>query len=155
MTDAPTLRALEDEARELIFAQFNEATALALGKTLVDLARAGGLAIVIDIRNADRCFFHAAMPGSAPLNDLWARRKSATALIFQEASLLVGTRNRDKGESLEKHGLSLGDHADHGGAVPIRVAGVGVVAVVTVSGLPQIEDHRLAVRAIRAMLGAG
>ncbi len=145
---------LEDEQRRLVFARFTEDTALALGETLLRLARAGAHPVVIDIRTADRTLFHAALPGSAPLNDLWARRKSTTALQFQTASLLVGARHRDKGESLAKHGLDLADHADHGGAVPIRVAGVGVVAVATVSGLPQIEDHQLVVRGIEALLAS-
>ena len=68
-----------------------------------------------------------------------------------EPSLAVGQRNRDKGETLAKHGLDMAHYADHGGAVPIRVAGVGVVAVLTVSGLPQLEDHRLAVSALTAL----
>ncbi len=155
MTDAPSLSDLAEEARRLVFPRFTEDTALALGLTLVEMARSGNLAVVIDIRTADRCLFHAALPGSAPLNDLWAARKSATALMFQESSLLVGTRNRDKDETLAKHGLPPEDYADHGGAVPVRVVGVGVVACVTVSGLPQLEDHRLAVRAIEALLAGG
>ena len=143
---------LEAEAAALILPAFDEATALELGQLLVDMARDDRLAVVIDIRTADRTLFHAALPGSAPLNDIWARRKSATALKFHEASLLVGARHRAAGESLAKHGLDTGDHADHGGAVPLRVAGVGVVACLTVSGLPQVEDHRLAVRGIEAVL---
>lgn len=144
---------LEAEAAELVFPAFDEAAAVRLGLHLLDLARAESLPVVIDIRSPDRTLFHAALPGSAPLNDLWARRKSNTALKFHEASLLVGTRHRERGESLAKHGLDTADHADHGGAVPIRVRAVGVVAVATVSGLPQVEDHRLVVRAIRALLG--
>lgn len=155
MTDAPSLSDLAEEARRLTFPRFTEDTALALGLTLVELARSGNLPVVIDIRTADRCLFHAALPGSAPLNDLWAARKSATALLFQEPSLLVGSRNHDRGETLAKHGLPPEDYADHGGAVPVRVEGVGVVACVTVSGLPQVEDHRLAVRAIEALLAGG
>lgn len=146
------IKELEAEAAELVLPAFDEAMALTLGQHLVDLARAEALPVVIDIRTPDRTLFHAGLPGSAPLNDLWARRKSNTALKFHEASLLVGTRHREKGETLAKHGLDLSDHADHGGAVPIRVRGVGVVAVATVSGLPQVEDHRLVVRAIRAMI---
>ena len=155
MTDTPTLADLEAEAATLALPHFNEDTALALGAILMDFARAGGLPVVINIRSSDRTFFHAALPGSAPLNDLWARRKSATALLFQEASLLVGTRHRAKGETLAKHGLGVEGYADHGGAVPLCVTGVGVVAVVTVSGLPQVEDHRLAVRAIQKLLAGG
>ncbi|OYW61325.1 MAG: hypothetical protein B7Z10_04945 [Rhodobacterales bacterium 32-66-7] len=143
---------LEAEAAGLTFEDFSEDTALRLGQILVDLARAGQMGVVINIRTADRTLFHAAMPGSAPLNDMWVRRKSATALLFQEATLLIGQRNRDKGETLARHGLAPADYADNGGAVPIRVKGVGVVAVVTVSGLPQVEDHQLVVRGIRAFL---
>jgi uncharacterized protein (UPF0303 family) len=143
---------LEVEALALILPAFDEAAALRLGRILVDLALADSLPVVIDIRTSDRTLFHAALPGSAPLNDLWARRKSNTALRFHEASLLVGTKHREKGESLAGHGLDSGDYADHGGAVPIRVQGVGVVAVATVSGLPQLEDHRLVVRGIKALI---
>lgn len=146
---------LEAEFATLALPRFDEETALLLGQTLLDMARKAGAPVVIDIRTPDRVLFHVALPGSAPLNDLWVTRKAATALLFQLPSLLVGSRNREKGEGLAKHGLSSETHADHGGAVPIRVAGVGIVACVTVSGLPQVEDHRLAMRgieAIRAML---
>jgi uncharacterized protein (UPF0303 family) len=143
---------IEAEARGLVLSRFDEADALRLGQGLVALALAEDLPVVINIRTADRTLFHAALPGSAPMNDLWARRKSNTALRFQLASLLVGRMNAAKGETLGKHGLDLADHADHGGAVPIRVKGVGVVAVATVSGLPQVEDHRLVVRGIRALV---
>ena len=139
---------LEAEAVALQLATFDENTALRLGYVLVDLALAEDLPVVIDIRTADRTLFHVALPGSAPLNALWARRKSNTAFLFQEASLLVGKRHRAKGESLDRHGLDTAEYADSGGAVPIRVMGGGVVAVATVSGLPQVEDHRLVVRAL-------
>jgi uncharacterized protein (UPF0303 family) len=143
---------LEAEYAGLALPRFDEATALRLGQIIVDLALAGAMPVVIDIRTMDRTLFHAALPGSAPLNDLWARRKSNAALMFQLPSLLVGRRNAAKGEPLDRHGLSTADYAEAGGAVPIRVKGVGVVAVATVSGLPQVEDHQLVVRGIRALM---
>lgn len=146
------IAALEAEFATLELPRFDEASALRLGQILVDLAQADRLPVVIDIRTADRVLFHAGLPGSAPLNDRWAQRKSNTALMFQLPSLLVAARNRARNEALDRHGLSGADYADSGGAVPIRVAGVGVVAVATVSGLPQVEDHKLVVRAIKALL---
>lgn len=143
---------IEAEAARLVFPRFSEETAWALGVAITDLARKADLPVVIDIRTADRILFHAAMPGSTPLNDLWVRRKANTALFFQSASLLVGTRNRAKGDTLALHGLDSADYADHGGSVPIRVAGAGVVAVATVSGLPQVDDHRLVVAGITSLL---
>jgi uncharacterized protein (UPF0303 family) len=145
---------LEAEAARLILPRFDEGVALDLGLRLVQLARARNLPVVIDIRDGTRTYFHAALPGTTPSNDHWARRKSATVLVFHEASLLVGRRNASKGETVAKVGLDPMLHADHGGAVPLRVAGGTVVAVATVSGLPQVEDHRLVAEAILAMLGA-
>lgn len=143
----------EEEAR-LVFGRFDEDTALQLGIALVELAWADALPVVIDIRTPDRTLFHAALPGSSPDNDDWARRKSATALRFHKSSLRVGAELRAKDRTLAYQGLSAADFADNGGAVPVRVAGVGVVAVATVSGLPQREDHALVVRAIDQLLAA-
>jgi uncharacterized protein (UPF0303 family) len=145
---------LEAEAATLVLPAFDETTALRLGRILVDLALAEKLPVVIDIRTANRTLFHAGLPGSAPLNDLWAQRKSNTALMFQAPSLLVGARNRAKGQTLERDALPAAQYADNGGAVPLVVAGAGLVAVATVSGLPQVEDHKLVVRGIRALQSA-
>lgn len=147
-----TIAELEAEEAHLVLERFGEAEALDLGARLVALGLAGGLPIVIDIRTPDRTLFHAALPGSTPLNDLWARRKSNATLRFHAASLLIGARMREKGEDFAKHGLSETDHANHGGSVPVRVRQVGVVAAATVSGLPQVEDHRLVVRAMKEMI---
>lgn len=143
---------LEAEAARLILTEFSEETALRLGLTLMNRAKLDRLPVVIDIRSADRTFFHLSMPGSAPINDRWARRKSNTALHFHLASLHVGRNMAAKGETLATHGLSEAEFAIHGGAVPICVAGAGVVGCATVSGLPQLEDHRLVVRALDTLL---
>lgn len=144
---------IAEEAR-LVLAAFTEEVALNLGTILVSFARAENLPVVINIRTPDRTLFHAALPGSAPLNDNWARRKSNVALMFQKSSLLVGTELREKGSSLAGEGLPDADYADHGGAVPIKVAGVGIVAVATVSGLPQRDDHALVVRGLETLIAA-
>lgn len=47
-------------------------------------------------------------------------------------------------------GERAGEYAIHGGAVPVFVKGVeGLVAVITVSGLAQEEDHGVVVEALR------
>jgi uncharacterized protein (UPF0303 family) len=49
--------------------------------------------------------------------------------------------------------LNEADYAWHGGCFPIRVEGQGVVATVTVSGLPQRDDHKLVTDVIADYLG--
>ncbi|MBI1173215.1 heme-degrading domain-containing protein [bacterium] len=150
---APTLSELEGQEAHLLLPAFDETIACRLGSILLNLAQVRNLPVVINIRSANRTFFHAALPGSSGNNDNWARRKSNTALLTGHASLMVGMKNAASGRSLATEGLSETDYADHGGAVPLRVKGAGVVAVATVSGLPQIEDHKLVVAGIEALLG--
>ncbi len=147
------IETLIDEARGLALPRWDETVALDLGLLLLAAARERGLSVVIDIRDAARTYFHAALPGATPQNDLWARRKSATALAFHEASLLVSRRLAKAGQTVADHGLSPETHAVHGGSVPVRVDGAGVVAAATVSGLPQVEDHALVVEALKLLVG--
>lgn len=146
------IETLQAEAARLILKHFDEETALRLGLILTDLAK--GLPVVINIRTAHRTLFHVALPGAQANNDNWARRKSNTVLMMGRASLLVGLTNAGRKRTLATDGLSEADYADHGGAVPIIVAGTGMVAVATVSGLPQLDDHRLVVAGITQLLGA-
>lgn len=140
------------EAARLILPEFTEETALRLGLTVVNMAKLEKMPIVVNIRTPDRTLFHCALPGSAPLNDIWARRKSNTAFAFRLASFHAQSVMKAKGEDIAKHGLDPANYAPQGGAVPIVVRGAGMVACLTVSGLPQAEDHALAVRAIATLL---
>ena len=66
---------------------------------------------------------------------------------------LVGLRAKAKGTTFAaQHDLPLQQFAAHGGAFPVRVRDVGIVGVVTVSGLPQADDHALVVEAVAAHL---
>jgi uncharacterized protein (UPF0303 family) len=154
-TDAPpTLADLAAHEAELQLDRFDNDDAWALGVALVDEARRRGLPVVIDITRSGQQLFHAALPGTAPDNDAWVARKSAVVNRFGHSSLYMGQLCRDAGTTLaEKYGLPEAGYAAHGGAFPLIVRGVGPVGVVTVSGLPQVEDHQLVVSVLRAFRG--
>jgi len=143
---------LEGQASRLIVPRFAEAEAWWLGNWLVQKAMAGKLPIAIDIRTPDRTLFHVSLPGATPANDLWVRRKSNTAYLVQKASLIVRLQLEAKGQAMERHGTSPADYVASGGAVPIVVRGVGMVATATVSGLPDVDDHALVVEGIAALI---
>ncbi len=65
----------------------------------------------------------------------------------------MGQRLKSKGKSIEESYLiSESEYAPHGGCFPIIVKDTGMVGTITVSGLPQEEDHKLVVQAIRDYL---
>ena len=146
---------IEADAARLILPAFDEAAAWKLGAILYDLAMAGAMPVVINIRSSDRVLFHVSLPGSSGVNDNWARRKGNVALLFRKASLQVAMVYEDRGRSLAGDGVSDADYVLSGGAVPIVVRGAGMVAVATVSGLPQVEDHLLVVKGLGLLLAAG
>ena len=142
---------LEEHERRLRLPGFDNDDAWRLGVALVEEARRRELGVVVDIRRGDQQLFHAALPGTAADNDRWVERKVAVVRRFGHSSLYLGQVCRDGGTTLaEKYGLPETDFAAHGGAFPIVVRGVGPVGVVTVSGLPQLDDHRLVVEVLRA-----
>ncbi|MBA3039322.1 MAG: heme-degrading domain-containing protein [Alphaproteobacteria bacterium] len=151
--DRDLLDTLAGQEDALVFKAFNEITAIEVGEHLLRAARAGDLPVVINIRTADRVLFHAALPGSSPDNDEWARRKSNVTLRFHRSSMRVGENYRLKGrEVCVELGLDPIDYASHGGSFPVRVAGTGVVAAITVSGLTSEDDHGLIVRVLEDYL---
>ena len=52
----------------------------------------------------------------------------------------------------EKSRLDRDLYAADGGCFPVLIRRVGAVGTITVSGLPQAEDHELLVRVLRAFL---
>ncbi|MER5914226.1 heme-degrading domain-containing protein [Streptomyces sp. NPDC001982] len=149
----PSIEELEAQERRLVFRQFTYDDAWALGSLLVELARERQAPVAIDIHRACQQLFHAALPGSTPDNDAWIARKRRVVERYGSASYLVGARFRAKGTTFEESSrLDPDVYAAHGGSFPVTVENVGVIGSVTVSGLPQLQDHRLVVEALERFL---
>jgi uncharacterized protein (UPF0303 family) len=155
MSDADLIPGLEAELTRLQVAHFDNYDAWALGCRFMVVAQERGLPIVVDIRRHGQVLFHAARPGTTPDNDAWVERKVRVVDRFHESSYLVGRRRAISGEPLsEDAGVAPIDYAAHGGAFPIIIIGVGVVGTVTVSGLPQADDHALVVEILGEFVAA-
>ena len=154
MTDAaPSLAELAAEERDLQFTRFTNDDAWELGAALVATGRERGLPIAVEITRNRHQLFHAALTGATPDNDSWIRRKTAVVDRFGHSSLYVRQSSIERGTTFEaEFGLDPASFAAHGGAFPVLVRDVGPVGAVVVSGLPQVEDHRLVVAALRAHL---
>jgi len=143
--------ALQEEM--LRFDSFDLSTAWVLGNLLHDLATERDLAVAIDITLHAMPVFYVALPGSTPDNANWIRRKRAMVLRYFRSSYASGLELKKAGKTVENNGLSSADYAAHGGSFPIHVHGTGCIGAVTVSGLPQREDHNLVVEALALTLG--
>ena len=155
MTGSELLDELEAQEERLVFDQFDEDTAWHLGVALREAALSAGLPVAISIRCNGQHLFHAALPGSSGDNDGWLARKSAVVDRYGRSSLRVGEQFRVDGGSFDEDSrLDLSLFAAHGGAFPVLVRGTGCIGTVAVSGLPQLEDHRLVVEVLERFLAA-
>jgi uncharacterized protein (UPF0303 family) len=152
MTDFPSLTALAAEEEELQLLRFGNDDAWTLGSALVARGQAEQLPVAVEVQRNGHQLFHAALTGATPDNDAWIARKAATVQRFGHSSLYVGQRSREAGTTFEaEFGLDPQRYVAHGGGFPLIVADVGPVGVVVVSGLPQVEDHRMVVAALREL----
>jgi uncharacterized protein (UPF0303 family) len=147
------LKQLLQEEQELQFTRFNEDTAWKIGSQLVEQARSRRLSVTVDITRGAHQLFHASLHGTSVDNDEWVNRKVHLVYRFGHSSLYMGQLLKSKGKSIEEAYLvSESEYAAHGGCFPVIVKGTGLVGTITVSGLPQEEDHRLVVETIREYL---
>ena len=147
------IRRLAEQERLLAFSRFGPKEAWALGNAVREIGLAQGAPIAIDVSLRDRTLFHCALPGSTTDNAEWIRRKRNTVLRLWRSSYAVGRALALSGETQEAaHNLPLADYAVHGGGFPLLLHGAGCVGAVTVSGLPQRDDHGLVADGLAAIL---
>jgi len=136
---------------------FSPETAWQLGSLVRELAVQRKLPLVIDVRRfgkPDQPLFYCALPGTTPDNPRWVARKARTVARFHKSSYHVGRLLDQAGRKFgERYNLPEEDYAAHGGCFPISVTGAGIVGALTVSGLPQRDDHNLVVEALCLFTG--
>lgn len=153
--------ALKDDIARLIlqeerlrFQHFDEADAWALGCQMRAAAMARKLPLVIDIRHRGRPLFYTALAGTDADNPEWVRRKTNVTFRYLRSSYRMGRELLEKGATLgPDRGVDPAEYATHGGSFPIHVIGTGIVGAVTVSGVPQRDDHGFVIEMLCEFLG--
>lgn len=145
------LATIARQETELLFPNFDFDTAWQLGLSLRSLAISRSQSIVIDIRRfgqPHQPLFYTAL-GGTPDNARWVQRKSNVVARFHRSSYAIGlTLEHTNRTFADRYNLPDADYAAHGGSFPIHIAGAGIIGSVTVSGLPQRDDHNLVVEAL-------
>jgi uncharacterized protein (UPF0303 family) len=146
------LATIARQEAELRLPHFDHDTAWRLGVSLRELAVARHQSVVIDIRRfgqPHQPLFYSALAGTTPDNPRWVQRKSNVVARFHRSSYAIGlTLAQDNRTFAERYSLPDADYAAHGGSFPIYVNGAGIIGSITVSGLPQRDDHNLVVEAL-------
>lgn len=154
-SDSSAIAELAAQEQRLVFDEFDNDTAWELGLQLVTAARAASLPVVVSITQGGQRLFHAALEGTSLDNDDWVERKSRVVHRFGHSSLYMGTKARVASSTFEERtGLDPARYAAHGGSFPVIVRRVGVVGSVTVSGLPQLDDHGFVVEQLTLFLAS-
>lgn len=154
MTDsASDLAKILHQEELLVFPSFDETDAWKIGTLIHDRAVKENWSVVIDIRHGDEIWFMHALPGTTQENFDWTRRKRNLVHKTHNCSYAGNLRAVLGLVDPEQEGWTKEDFAPAGGCFPVRVKDQGLVGTVTVSGIPQRDDHRLVSESIAKYLG--
>lgn len=147
------LKELLAQEDELQLRFFNNDTAWELGNLIKTGAENIGACVSIEIYAFEQVVFSYAMQGAVKDHQEWLRRKRQTVMRFGRSSYYHGQYNAAKGRDFEAQShIDPKEYCAHGGSFPIRVKNSGLIGAVSVSGLPQEIDHKLAVDGLKALV---
>jgi len=143
---------LLDEEQILKLPSLTNNDAIEIGQIAVTFGSQRKLPIAIEVRISEWIVFHASLEGSKPENDWWINRKVAVVMLNQHSTMFerVSAEERDV-DWHKENGVTDETHAIHGGALPLLTED-GFKGILIISGLPQVEDHLLAVEVLTEFL---
>ncbi len=148
-----TSQGLAREAQTLVLPSLTQAEAIEIGQIATSIATDRNLAITIEVRLKEWVVFHLSMPGTTAENDGWIARKSRATLLTGNSTMYERVLAEEQGINwYESKGVTEETHAVHGGCLPLNVSSVGMVGMLLISGLPQVQDHLLGVEIITEYL---
>jgi uncharacterized protein (UPF0303 family) len=146
----PSIDVIKHQEEALQFTAFDNDTALAIGNRIVEQAKADKVAVTVDITVSHNPVFFHAMTGTSPNNIDWIRRKNNLVNRTGHASFFTHVEAINNGQDFNNlPTFDAKDFAAHGGAFPINLKGTGQIGTITVSGLEGVDDHAMAVRALK------
>ena len=126
--------------------------AIEIGQIAVTLGNQRKLPIAIEVRISEWIVYHASLEGAKPENDWWINRKVAVVMLNHHSTMFERVSAEERGVDWhEENGVTDETHVIHGGALPL-ITEEGFKGILIISGLPQVEDHLLAVEVLTEFL---
>ena len=148
-----TSAGLTREAEALLLPSLTQAQAIEIGEIGFAKATERALPIIVEVRLGDWTVFKVALTGSTIDNDSWVSRKARVVLATGNSTMHERVFAEERGvDWYAETGLSEELHAINGGGLALNVAGNGLAGILLISGLPQVQDHLLAVEVITEYL---
>jgi len=143
---------LLDEERILRLPSLTNDDAIRIGQIAITLGCQRNLPIAIEVRIGEWIVFHASLEGSKPENDSWIERKVRVVMLTNHSTMFERVSAEERGVDWHmENGVNDETHAIHGGALPL-ITEDGFKGILIISGLPQVEDHLLAVEVLTEFL---
>ena len=140
------------EEKILRLSSLTNTDAIAIGEIATTLGKQRRVPIAVQVRIGDWIVFHASLQGSKPENDAWIKRKVAVVELKHHSTMYERVSAEERGVDWHKENILQDEtHAIHGGAIPL-ITGEGFKGILIISGLPQVEDHLLAVEVLTEFL---
>ena len=129
---------------------FSNRTAFEMASKIIELAKNRNQNIAVEIMRLNQTIFLYVDDNLPADKHNWLRRKANVAKRFEESSLSVKNDLKEGNMTLDKtFGLDEKDFIAKGGSIPIFIKNVGMVGVITVSGLHDEEDHKIIIDALK------
>ena len=147
-----TGKGLLEEEKILKVSSLTNTDAIEIGEIATTLGNQRKVPIAIQVRIGGWIVFHASLEGSKPENDWWINRKVAVVMLKQHSTMYERVSAEERGVDWHKeNNVQDETHAIHGGALPL-ITGEGLMGILIISGLPQVEDHLFAVEVLTEFL---
>ena len=136
--------------RKIELEKFNNRIGLEMGMKIVRLAQGRNQGIAVKIDRLNHTIFLYVDDNLPADKHNWLRRKANVAKHFEESSLGVKSDLINGNMTLkDTFALDENEFLAKGGAIPIFVKNAGMVAIITVSGLKDEEDHQIILDALQ------
>lgn len=136
--------------KKIEFDSFNNRIGLEIGLAIVNLAKDRNQNIAVQVERLNHSIFLYVDDNLPADKHNWLKRKANVVKNFEESSLSVKYDLINGNMTLDRtFALNSNEYIAKGGSIPIFVKNAGMVAIVTVSGLNDEEDHNIIIEALK------
>lgn len=140
----------KEVTRKIELNSFNNRLGMEMGLAIIDLAKKKNKNIAVQVERLNHIIFLYVDENLPADKHDWLKRKANVSKRFEQSSLSV-KNDLVNGNMTLKETFALDDkeYLAKGGSIPVFVKNAGMIAIITVSGLHDEEDHKIIIDALK------